>query len=518
MAIFQPSNNAIRAVQYFLNQGLPYNVAVGLTGNLMAESNLDPNIESERDDQGRFAYGIGQWRGNEEGGRQFNLRSFLDSQGQQADPFMSQLKFLSAELNPKSPYYDSLSGKRFEDLLQRNKIGSVTTVPDITKELERAIFRADGAGMDRRIDFADKLSRLGAGFFKNFKGGDINTTNLLAMQDAPKPKRGVAGGLLDIFTQPNREADRTKLLGNITLALNAMSTRPDQSLATSITEQIKQADAKSALQQNKTRMFNYFNSIGRKDLANAIASGVDPNTVYGNFSKGSQVKFDQENKIFNQFKSEQTVKDYQTTKTAYNKIRSSYENPSPASDIAMVFNFMKMLDPTSTVREGEYATASNAGRVDDKIKNAYNTLLLGYTLTDSQREDFVNTSGNLFEAQQESYDQVYSEYTKRAKDYGLNIENAVPDYRYTDEILNFEIQVQNPNNVMNNVPAEWSQKYNEIAKTTKDKYGNTLSDSMTDAIEKSAWIAWLNGASSQELAEYGIVKDSNGQFKMMTVQ
>ena len=334
MAILQPSNNAITAVQYFLNQGLPFNVAVGLTGNLMAESNLDPNIESEKDDQGRFAYGIGQWRGNEEGGRQFNLRSFLDSQGQQADPFMSQLKFLSAELNPKSPYYDSLSGKRFEDLLQRNKIGSVTTVPDITKELERAIFRADGAGMDRRIDFADKLSRLGAGFFKNFKGGDINTTNLLAMQDAPKPKRRVAGGLLDIFTQPGREADRTKFLGNIALALNAMSTRPDQGLAVSLTEQIKDANAQKAK--------GAFGSLTKEQLA---------------FS--------------NQLRDDLRVNlnKYVEARDAYNQLLSIFPENTPGGTFAFITAFVKTTDPGSVVRGEEMDAVESSGNIGQKLKN-----------------------------------------------------------------------------------------------------------------------------------------------------
>jgi hypothetical protein len=40
------------------------------------------------------------------------------------------------------------------------------------------------------------------------------------------------------------------------------------------------------------------------------------------------------------------------------------KNPTavtPASDMSLVFGFMKMLDPASVVREGEYATAKNAG-------------------------------------------------------------------------------------------------------------------------------------------------------------
>ena len=49
-----------------------------------------------------------------------------------------------------------------------------------------------------------------------------------------------------MFTQPGREADRTKFLGNIALALNSMRTTPDQGLAVALTEQIKDANEQKA--------------------------------------------------------------------------------------------------------------------------------------------------------------------------------------------------------------------------------------------------------------------------------
>ena len=37
--------------------------------------------------------------------------------------------------------------------------------------------------------------------------------------------------------------------------------------------------------------------------------------------------------------------------------------PDAAGDMALIFSYMKMLDPNSTVREGEYATAQDAGSI-----------------------------------------------------------------------------------------------------------------------------------------------------------
>ena len=63
--------------------------------------------------------------------------------------------------------------------------------------------------------------------------------------------------------------------------------------------------------------------------------------------------------------------------------------------IAMVFKFMKALDPQSVVREGEFATAENSAGVDDKILNMYNKLLEGERLTPEQMQQFIGTAKEL---------------------------------------------------------------------------------------------------------------------------
>ena len=74
-------------------------------------------------------------------------------------------------------------------------------------------------------------------------------------------------------------------------------------------------------------------------------------------------------------------------------------NPTGASDVALVFGYMKVLDPNSVVREGEFATAENTAGVSGKLRTIYNRALTGTRLTQPQRENFVNVSKNLFEGQ-----------------------------------------------------------------------------------------------------------------------
>lgn len=82
---------------------------------------------------------------------------------------------------------------------------------------------------------------------------------------------------------------------------------------------------------------------------------------------------------------------------AANKVRTAVTaESSPFQDMSAIFGFMKVLDPGSTVREGEYATAENARAVPETIKNFYNKVLSGTKLTEEQRTQLLTaTQGNL---------------------------------------------------------------------------------------------------------------------------
>ena len=66
----------------------------------------------------------------------------------------------------------------------------------------------------------------------------------------------------------------------------------------------------------------------------------------------------------------------------------------PAS-IALVFKFMKALDPQSVVRESEFATAENSAGVDERVSNIYNKLLKGERLGAAQIQQFIDTANLL---------------------------------------------------------------------------------------------------------------------------
>ena len=73
--------------------------------------------------------------------------------------------------------------------------------------------------------------------------------------------------------------------------------------------------------------------------------------------------------------------------------------PTAAGDLALIFGFMKILDPTSVVREGEQATAANARGVPAAIRQQFNRVLAGEKLDVSQRLDFKERAQELFDTQ-----------------------------------------------------------------------------------------------------------------------
>jgi hypothetical protein len=122
------------------------------------------------------------------------------------------------------------------------------------------------------------------------------------------------------------------------------------------------------------------------------------------------------------------AKPYFETRDAFSRIEQAASQPSAAGDLALIFNYMKMLDPGSVVREGEFATAQNAAGVPDRISNLYNRVLSGERLGEGQRKDFVGQARGLFQRQERQYQHLQGQYRGIAERTGLDTRNVMLDY------------------------------------------------------------------------------------------
>jgi hypothetical protein len=127
---------------------------------------------------------------------------------------------------------------------------------------------------------------------------------------------------------------------------------------------------------------------------------------------------------------EKAAKPFTDLRVNYQRIQAAGKDNTGASDIAMVYSFMKMLDPTSVVREGEFATAQNAGGVDSQIIGMYNKLLTGERLAPQVRNDFMQQASRQYQSQMQTYGAMREQYRGLASSYGVDPDRVTPDLTY----------------------------------------------------------------------------------------
>lgn len=133
-----------------------------------------------------------------------------------------------------------------------------------------------------------------------------------------------------------------------------------------------------------------------------------------------------------QYNSEQTVKDASAIAGAYQRIRAVANDPSAAGDLSLIFSYMKMLDPGSTVREGEFANAQNAAGIPDQVRNLYNRAKSGERLNPAQRADFLKQAENLVGGQRQALSGTRRRYEEIATRNKMNPQDIVHDPFETD--------------------------------------------------------------------------------------
>jgi len=121
-------------------------------------------------------------------------------------------------------------------------------------------------------------------------------------------------------------------------------------------------------------------------------------------------------------------KEFVTVRDAKNQIDAIAKNPSPGADVALIYSFMKILDPGSVVRETEYATAQNAAGVPDQIRNVWNRILSGERLNENQRADFVNQARTVYGTREGSYRSQQEQFRGIAERKGLDPRNTMIEF------------------------------------------------------------------------------------------
>lgn len=137
-----------------------------------------------------------------------------------------------------------------------------------------------------------------------------------------------------------------------------------------------------------------------KSLASALMKAGETEMALNVYGKVAALK-PAEDKKFEQGKVDKLrkavsgnkqVKDFMQVDEAFESIKSFSKIKTVQADQGMIFTWMKVLDPNSTVREGEYATAQDTTALPSWLVGLYNKTVDGEMLLDSEREKFVDAA------------------------------------------------------------------------------------------------------------------------------
>lgn len=146
-----------------------------------------------------------------------------------------------------------------------------------------------------------------------------------------------------------------------------------------------------------------------------------------------------------EIQSDKTIVNYNDLDATYNSMNSIANvalNPPAGTkkkdvkqglaslDQALITMFNKMLDPTSVVREGEYARSMEGQDLISRAEGLKNNLLKGGAkITDDTRRDMVQVAKTLLDVAKTDYDETVNFYLPTLENYGLDPAMYIKGYR-----------------------------------------------------------------------------------------
>jgi hypothetical protein len=112
--------------------------------------------------------------------------------------------------------------------------------------------------------------------------------------------------------------------------------------------------------------------------------------------------------------------DYVKVRDSYTRVVASAQDPSAAGDLALIFNYMKTLDPGSVVRESEFATAAASGAFDERINAAVRKVVAGERLSEEMRNDFVDRAKRLYVGMEKQHAKRVKTFARLAEGQNLD--------------------------------------------------------------------------------------------------
>ena len=232
----------------------------------------------------------------------------------------------------------------------------------------------------------------------------------------------------------------------------------------------EQAEAERQAELQKELSFNlsegqaryqYNPETGQTELVASRAKTYAPSSGGGQTNQMT----DNERAAFAQFRGEPIVKNYNEVLNKKISVDAILERGvgGPA-DLALVFEFMKALDPTSVVRESEYDAAAKSGNIFAGAYTKFNGYFKekGGILPENVKQEFQNITNLKLDASQRQYDNLSNQYRAVAERQGLNPDNVVINYGFDIEPVEQTPEVTTLDSLRQEFPNATEEELKEV--------------------------------------------------------
>lgn len=236
-----------------------------------------------------------------------------------------------------------------------------------------------------------------------------------------------------------------------TVAIDRPNAQVDQKLKTAQTNYYdKQAEQLGKKEEGKLSDVDKTILDSYKDYRLTHAKGANQNsisvylpvsgrTIYAepNVDKVNEKAFDTESKLRKEFNDDRQVQAFTTIHGAAKSINESFkdndfERADSGRDINLLYNFIKMMDPGSTVREGEVQLTTGASPILDRVVQQYKRLKEGGLLPTDLRKSLVSQVAENYAGRQESFNDVIDHYKFLADKASVDWQKVIQPIRGLD--------------------------------------------------------------------------------------
>jgi len=134
------------------------------------------------------------------------------------------------------------------------------------------------------------------------------------------------------------------------------------------------------------------------------------------------------NRIQDNVRQDPDIKNFIEIRDGYERVQTGANLKNAQGDLALLFGYMKMLDPNSVVRETEFANAESAMGYAQKILNAPSKFFKGNRLTDEGRKFFAGAANKLYATKETQHNRAVDFYSNQLDTFGIPTNLGIRDF------------------------------------------------------------------------------------------